>query len=107
MRYRDEGDGHFNAQGLGAELAARSIVADVRQLGDDAGEAVLAIDNPQSSDRSFLVVPDFTRSPKSAERWFEDESGGRLGSRTNEIKKLARGRWTESGPKVVTKGSVA
>ena len=106
-RYRDEGDGHFNARGLSAELAAGSIAAAVRKLGDDAGEAVLAIDDPRSSQRGFLVVPDFTRSPKSAERWFDDESGGRLGSRTNDIKKLARGRWTESGAEVVTKGSVA
>lgn len=106
-RYRDGGDGHFNAEGFKVELARAGIDVDVRSLDDQAGHAVLLIDDPWASDRSFFVVPDFNRSPKSAEHWFEDESSRRLGGRTDELKKLARGRWSENGPEIVEKGSVA
>ncbi len=106
-RYRDGGDGHFNAKGFKVELASAGIDVDVRGLDGQAGHAVLVIDDPWASDRSFFVVPDFNKSPKSAEHWFEDESSRRLGGRTDELRKLARGRWSENGPEVVEKGSVA
>ena len=106
-RYRDDGDGHFNAQGFKAELANAGFDVDVRRLDGAAGSAVLTIDDPQAGDRSFFVVPDFNRSPKSAEHWFEDESSRRLGGRTDKLKKLARGKWSQNGPEVVEKGSVA
>ena len=106
-RYRDGGDGHFNANGFKAELASAGIDVDVRGLDGQAGHAVLVIDDPWASDRSFFVVPDFNKSPKSAEYWFEDESSRRLGGRTDELRKLARGRWSENGPQIVEKGSVA
>lgn len=106
-RYRDGGDGYFNAQGFKAELANAGIDVDVRGLDGEAGTAVLLIDDPRAGDRSFFVVPDFNRSPKSAEYWFEDESSRRLGGRTDKLKKLARGKWSENGPEVVEKGSVA
>ena len=106
-RYRDDGDGHFNAMGFKAELASVGIDVDVCELNRETGHAVLAIDDPWASDRSFFVVPDFNKSPKSAAHWFEDESSRRLGGRTDELKKLARGRWSESGPEIVEKGSVA
>ncbi len=106
-RYQKGGDGHFNAKGFKIELANGGIDADVRSLNDHAGRAVLVIDDPQTSDRSFFVVPDFTKSPKSAEHWFEDESSGELGSRIDELRKLARGRWSNSDSEVVERGSVA
>ncbi|MDE2973580.1 MAG: hypothetical protein OXU64_02490 [Gemmatimonadota bacterium] len=106
-RYRDDGDGHFNAEGFKAALANTGIDADVRGLDGQPGQAVLMICDPWANDRSFFVVPDFSKSPRSAERWFEDESGGALGGRTEELRKLGRGRWSESGPEMVEKGSVA
>lgn len=106
-RYRDGGDGHFNAKGLKAELASAGIDVDVRGLDGRAGHAVLVVDDPWANDRSFFVVPDFNKSPKSAEHWFTDESSRRLGGRTDELRKLARGRWSENGPEVVERGSVA
>ena len=106
-RYRDGGDGHFNAEGFKVELDSAGIDVDVRGLDGQAGHAVLVIDDPRAGDRSFFVVPDFNKSPKSAEHWFEDESSRRLGGRTDELRKLARGRWSENGPEIVERGSVA
>ena len=106
-RYRDGGDGHFNAQGFKIQLASAGIEVDVRDLDGQAGHAVLVVDDPWASDRSFFVVPDFNKSPKSAEHWFEDESSRRLGGRTDELRELARGRWSENGPEMVEKGRVA
>lgn len=106
-RYRDGGDGHFNAPGFKDELANAGIDLNVRRLDGAAGSAVLTIDDPWAGDRSFFVVPDFNRSPKSAEHWFEDESSRRLGGRTDKLRKLARGKWSQNGPEVVEKGSVA
>ena len=56
-RYRDDGDGHFNAQGFTSELSKVPIRAKVRALGERSEEAVLAIDDPHAGDRSFFVVP--------------------------------------------------
>ncbi len=106
-RYRDGGDGHFNAEGFKVELARAGIDVDVRRLDGQGGHAVLLIDDPWASDRSFFVVPDFNKSPQSAEHWFEDESSRRLGGRTDELRKLARGRWSKNGPEIVEKGSIA
>ncbi len=107
-RYRDGGDGHFNAEGFTAELAKAGIDADVRGLDGEAGRAVLAIVDPDAGDRSFFVVPDFSKSPKSAQHWFKDESSGTLGGRTDELRTLARGRWSENGSEeVVDMGTVA
>ena len=105
--YLDQGDGHFNAKGLKAKLAVAGIDVEVRGLDDGTGKAVLVIDDPQAGDGSFFVVPDFTRSPSDAQHWFDDESSGRLGRRTNELKRLARGKWSENGTEVVERGSVA
>ena len=107
QRYRDGGDGHFNAKGFKVELASAGIDVDVRGLDGQAGNAILVIDDPWASDRGFFVVPDFNKSPKSAAHWFEDESSRRLGSRTDELRKLARGRWSENGPEIVERGRVA
>ena len=106
-RYRDGGDGHFNAKGFKAELASAGIDVDVRGLDGQGGHAVLVVDDPWASDRSFFVVPDFNKSPKSAEHWFKDESSRRLGGRSDELRRLGRGRWSENGPEVVERGSVA
>ena len=106
-RYRDGGDGHFNAKGFKAELASAGIDVDVRGLDGQGGHAVLVVDDPWASDRSFFVVPDFNKSPKSAEHWFKDESSRRLGGRSDELRRLGRGRWSKNGPEVVERGSVA
>lgn len=106
-RYRDDGDGYFNADGFKAALASAGIDADVRGLDGQSGQAVLMIYDPWANDGSFFVVPDFSKSPKSAERWFEDQSGGALGGRTEELRRIARGRWSENGPEIVERGSVA
>ena len=103
----DRGDGHFNAKGFKAKLADAGIDVEVRGLDGEAGNAVLMIDDPQASDGSFFVVPDFTRSPSDVRHWFDDESSGRLGRRTNELKRLARGKWSENGTEVVERGNVA
>ena len=107
-RYLRDGDGHFNAEGFKSELSGIEIGAEVREGSEvGAGDAVLVIEDPRSDDRSFFVVPNFTKAPRAAADWFEDESGGILGHRTKELRRLARGRWLESGPEIIEKGIVA
>lgn len=106
-RYLDQGDGQFSAKGFEDELSSAGIYVDVRRLDGEARRAVLAIGDPRASDRSFFVVPDFTKSISAAQHWFDDESSGRLGSRIKELRRLARGRWSENGTEVVEKGRVA
>ena len=107
-RYLDQGDGQFSAKGFEDELSSVGIDVDVRSLDGEAKHAVLAVGDPRASDRSFFVLPDFTKSISAAQHWFDDESSGRLGSRIKELRRLARGRWSENGnAEVVEKGSVA
>ena len=107
-RYLVGGNGHFNKEGFKDELSDAGLDVDVWSLDGEAGRAVLAIGDLRTSDRSFFVVPDFTKYPGTAQHWFNDESGGRVGSRIKELRRLARGRWSENGnAEVVEKGSVA
>ena len=106
--YLHDGDGHFNAEGFKSELSGIEIAAEVREGSEvGAGNAVLVIEDPRSDDRSFFVIPNFTKAPGAAADWFEDESGGILGHRTKELRRLARGRWSKNGPEVIEKGIVA
>ncbi len=105
-RYRRDGDGYFNASGLQVELVNRGIDAKVEVLRQE-GHGFLLVDDTSTKDRHFFVVPDFTKSPRSAARWFEDQSSKRLGGKLKELKRLARGRWSGNHPRVVEKGVVA
>jgi hypothetical protein len=105
--YLHLGDGHFNADGLRAQVEKLGITTSVRNgSAVDAEDAVLVVDAGRG-DATFFVVPSFMKSPGAAPNWFSDESDGALGHRTKELRKLAEGRWLSNGFKVVEKGIVA
>ena len=108
QQYLRGGDGHFNADGLREQLKASGLELSVR-TGESVGVAdnVLLVEDPGHSARRFLVVPNFTKSPRAAPDWFDDVGDGVLTRRTRTIHRLAEGQWTESGFDVVEKGSIA
>ena len=108
QQYLRGGDGHFNTDGLREQLKASGLELSVR-TGESVGAAdnVLLVEDPGHSARRFLVVPNFTKSPRAAPDWFDDVGDGVLTRRTRTIHRLAEGQWTESGFDVVEKGSIA
>lgn len=106
-RYRDEGDGHFRADGLREELAECGFVLEViegRDLG--AGDGVLIVPTGAPGDTCFLV-PSFAKAPDAVGRWFEDRGDQSLSRRVNHITEVAEGRRTADGIELVRKGAVS
>lgn len=106
-RYRDEGDGHFRADGLRAELAESGFSNEViegRDLG--AGDHVLVVHTGASGGRCYLV-PSFVEAPAAVDNWFEDRGVHSLSRRVNEIRVLAEGRCSADGVELVKKGVVS
>ena len=108
QHYWRTGDGHFNASGFGDQLTDSGFTAKVvagAEVG--AGDHVLIVD-PQSADQQFYVLPSFATSPRSVQRWFDDQSGGALTATTRRVITVAEGRWTDSRTvEVVKKGAVS
>ncbi len=108
QHYWRTGDGHFNASGFGDQLTDSGFTAKVvagAEVG--AGDHVLIVD-PQSADQQFYVLPSFATSPRSVQRWFDDQSGGALTATTRQVITVAEGRWTDSRTvEVVKKGAVS
>lgn len=108
QQYWQTGDGHFNASGFGDQLTDSGFTAKVvagAEVG--AGDHVLIVD-PQSADQQFYVLPSFATSPRSVQRWFDDQSGGALTATTRRVITVAEGRWTDSRTvEVVNKGAVS
>jgi len=106
-RYRDDGDGHFRADGLRAELAGSGFpnkVIEGRDLG--AGDHVLVIQTGASGGHCYLV-PSFVEAPAAVEPWFEDRGVHSLSRRVNEIRVLAEGTCSADGVELVKKGVVS
>ena len=95
--YRRDGDGHFSHRGLQGVLDRRGLEADVSH-GDRVagGGAVLLVETP-SSTPNFYVLPSFNKSPRAVADWFDDNSGGALTGRTQQVTRVAQGRWVEPG----------
>ena len=105
-RYLAEGDGHFRADGLRAELAEsgfRVAVMEGRDVG--AGDHVLVVPTG-ATDGTCYVVPSFAKSPRAVEGWFDDRGDGGLSRRVGEVVDLAEGRRTVRGIELVRKGAV-
>ncbi len=106
-RYRDEGDGHFRAAGLRAELTESGFAVEVlegRDLG--VGDDVLVVPTG-ALDGACYLVPSFAKSPGAVGRWFEDRGDRSLSRRVNDVAELAEGRRTEDGVLEVRKGAVS
>lgn len=105
--YRDEGDGHFRAAGLRAELTERGCAAEVLEGRDvGAGDDVLVVPTG-APDGACYLVPSFAKSPGAVGRWFEDRGDRSLSRRVNDVVELAVGRRTEDGLLEVRKGAVS
>lgn len=74
--YLAEGDGHFNIKGLTEALSSAGVEAMVLPPDElvGLGNPVLGIVDTNSPQQVFLV-PDFTRPPRTVERWFKLEAG--------------------------------
>ena len=94
--YRRNGDGHFGARGLQAVLDRWGLDVDVGH-GDlvGAGDALLVVKTFGS--QIFCVLPSFNKSPRAVADWFDDAGSGALTGRTQQVVRVARGRWLESG----------
>ena len=106
-RYRDEGDGHFRADGLREELIECGFALEViegRDLG--AGDDVLIVPTGAPGGTCF-VVPSFAKAPDAVGRWFEDRGDRSLSRRVNRITEVAEGRRTADGIELVRKGAVS
>ena len=106
-RYRDEGDGHFRADGLRSELMASGFTMEViegRDLG--VGEDVLVVPTG-APDGACYLVPSFAKSPGAVGRWFEDRGDRSLSRRVNDLAELAEGRHTADEVLEVRKGAVS
>ena len=106
-RYRDEGDGHFRADGLREELTECGFALEViegRDLG--AGDDVLIVPTGAAGGACFLV-PSFAKAPDAVGRWFEDRGDRSLSRRINHITEVAEGRRTADGIELVRKGAVS
>lgn len=106
-RYRDEGDGHFRADGLRDELTECGFALEViegRDLG--AGDDVLIVPTGAPGGACFLV-PSFAKAPDAVGRWFEDRGDRSLSRRVNHITEVAEGRRTADGIELVRKGAVS
>ena len=106
-RYRDEGDGHFRADGLCAELTESGFAMEVfegRDLG--AGDDVLIV-STGAPDGTCYLVPSFAKSPGAVGNWFEDRGDRSLSRRVNDLAELAEGRRTADGIVQVRKGVVS
>lgn len=106
-QYLKEGDGHFNASGFRAQLEVSGLELSVKD-GDmvQAGDTLLLVEDPSDEGNRFLAVPNFTKAPGAAPKWFDDVGDGALGRRAKRIHALAEGEWTEAGFKVIEKGSI-
>ena len=106
-RYRDEGDGHFRAAGLRAELTECGFTVEVLEGRDvGAGDDVLVVPTG-APDGACYVVPSFAKSPGAVGRWFEDRGDRSLSRRVNDVADLAEGRRTEDGVLELRKGTVS
>lgn len=106
-RYRDEGDGHFRADGLRAELLKAGLPNDViegRDIG--AGKHVLVVHTGSPGGRCY-VVPSFVEAPTAVKAWFEDRGADMLSRRVNDIQELAVGKRKAYGVELVKKGAVS
>ena len=106
-RYRDEGDGHFRADGLREELTECGFALEViegRDLG--AGDDVLIVPTGAPGGACFLV-PSFAKAPDAVGRWFDDRGDRSLSRRVNRITEVAEGRRTADGIELVRKGAVS
>ena len=94
--YRRNGDGHFSPLGLQEVLDQWGLAADVGH-GDrvGAGGAALVVETSGAPD--FYVLPSFNKSPRAVADWFDDNSGGALTGRTQQVTRVALGRWVEPG----------
>ena len=106
-RYRDEGDGHFRADGLRAELAKNGFPNQVLEGRDfGVGDHVLVVRTGASGGHCYLV-PSFVEAPAAVEPWFEDRGVHSLSRRVNEIRVLAEGSCSADGVELVKKGVVS
>lgn len=105
--YRRTGNGFFNTHGLQRVLDERGGEATVSR-GDriHGGGNVLVVEMP-SRKGHFFVLPNFAKSPRAVEDWFDDNSDGALTGRTEQVIQVAEGRWTDSGFEKVKRGAVA
>ena len=106
-RYRDEGDGHFRADGLRRELTECGFALEVIEGRDvGAGDDVLIVPTGAAGGACFLV-PSFAKAPDAVGRWFEDRGDRSLSRRINHITEVAEGRRTADGIELVRKGAVS
>ena len=106
--YRRNGDGHFSPRGLQAVLNQWGFDVNVGH-GERVGAAgaVLVVETVGS--RTFYVLPSFNKSPRAVADWFDDAGSGALTGRTQQVARVGRGRWLESGNgrfEVVERGEV-
>ena len=106
--YRRNGDGHFSPRGLQAVLNQWGFDVNVGH-GERVGAAgsVLVVETVGS--RTFYVLPSFNKLPRAVADWFDDAGSGALTGRTQQVARVGRGRWLESGNgrfEVIERGEV-
>lgn len=105
--YRREGDGHFNAQGLQKQFHDLHFDATVSASNHVGARDCVLVVETRSRKPDFFVLPSFARSPRAVGKWFEDNSGGALTGRIEQVLVVAEGRRTETEVQMIRKGIVA
>lgn len=102
--YLEKGDGHFNASGLQNQLTEEGVTGRAisgQDLGAD--DSILGVD---FDDGLIYLLPNFSKSPRAVEKWFDDRTGGTLIARIKRVDELAVVLKTAIGIEVKSRGIV-